>query len=96
MNNHLDEEWFGRKDVFNQELDKSWKTKEETISLPEGKTWQQYVDSRRLEITCGEAPYIVSRYDASTGEMIEPLKKRIGLLDRKLRIVNENSGDYEE
>ncbi len=96
MNNHLDEEWFGRKDVFNQELDKSWKTKEEHISLPEGKTWQQYVDSRRLEITCGEAPYIVSRYDASTGEMIEPLKKRIGLLDRKLRIVNENSADYEE
>lgn len=96
MNNHLDEEWFGRKEVFNQELDQSWKTREESIFFPEGKTWQQYVDSRRLEITCGEAPYLVSRYDASTGEMIEPLKIRIGLLDRKLRIVNENAVGYEE
>ena len=96
MNNHLDEEWFGRKDVFNQELEQSWKTREEPISFPEGKTWQHYIDSRRLEITCGEAPYLVSRYDASTGGMIEPPKIRIGLLDRKLRIVNENAVDHEE
>ena len=43
-----------------------------------------------------EAPYLVSRYDASTGEFIEPPKRRIGLLDRKLRIVNENAVDHEE
>ena len=48
------------------------------------------IDSKRLEITCGEAPYIVSRYDAATGELIE-IKKRIGILDRKLRVVNENT-----
>lgn len=29
------------------------------------------MDSRRLEITCGEAPYLVSRYDASAGEYNE-------------------------
>ena len=96
MNNHLDEEWFGRKEVFNQELEQSWKTREALISFPEGKTWQHYIDSRRLEITCGEAPYLVSRYDASTGEFIEPPKRRIGLLDRKLRIINENAVDHEE
>ncbi len=58
------------------------------------KNWQKYVDSRWLEITCGEAPYIVSRYDAASGEEII-LENRVGILDRKLRIVNENSHDSE-
>ena len=96
MNNHLDVEWFGREDVFNKEDSPTWQTREEKIIFPEGKTWMQYIDSRRLEITCGEAPYLVSRYDASTGELIVPPKRRIGLLDRKLRIVNENTEKYNE
>ena len=54
-----------------------------------------YVDSKRLEITCGEAPYIVSRYDAATGDII-PIKDRIGILDRKLRVVSENAADDTE
>lgn len=41
-------------------------------------------------MTCGEAPYLVSRYDPVSGNPI-PLHERIGLLDRKLRIVNENT-----
>lgn len=95
MNNHCDEGWFGRKNVFNTENgNHTWAVVEDTIAFPPKKTWQQYVDSRRLEITCGEAPYIVSRYDVFTGELIFPLKKRIGLLDRKLRIVNENAKEY--
>ena len=60
-----------------------------------GKNWMEYVDSRRLEITCGEAPYLVSRYDVETGEAI-PIPERIGLLDRKLRAVNENVQSEEE
>lgn len=52
--------------------------------------WQDYVQTTCLEITCGEAPYLVSRYDATTGEAI-PIAKRIGLLDRKLRVVSENT-----
>ena len=97
MNNYCDEEWFGRKNVFNIENDNcTWTVIEEPIEFPKRKTWKQYVDSRRLEITCGEAPYLVSRYDVSTGELIYPLKKRIGQLDRKLRIVNENTLDYNE
>ena len=59
------------------------------------KTWQDYVRSTRLEITCGEAPYLVSRYDATTGETI-PLDKRIGLLDRKLRVICEHVDDCNE
>lgn len=96
MNNYLDEEWFGRPDVFNKMDGQNWAVNEDPIVFPKGKTWQQYVDSRRLEITCGEAPYIVSRYDTANGNLILPLIRRIGLLDRKLRIVNENTNTEEE
>lgn len=48
------------------------------------------MDARRIEISCGEAPYLVSRYDTVTGEFIE-LLSRIVLLDRKLRVVTENT-----
>lgn len=95
MNNHCDAEWFGRPDVFNHQEGQEWTVNTEPITFPEGKDWKQYVDSRRLEITCGEAPYIVSRYDTSTGEII-PIGQRIGILDRKLRIVNENAADEAE
>ena len=57
--------------------------------------WQKYVDARVLEITCGEAPFLVSRYDVETGEVI-PVPNRIGLLDRKLRVVNENAQTEED
>lgn len=95
MNNHLDEEWFGRKGVFNIENeDHTWTVTEGKIEFPKENTWQEYVESKRLEITCGEAPYLVSRYDTTSGENI-PIARRIGLLDRKLRVVNENTADKE-
>lgn len=95
MNNYCDEEWFGRKNVFNILNEKEWNIIKEKIDFPENKTWQQYIDSRRLEITCGEAPYIVSRYDAATGEII-PLENRIGILDRKMRVINENADNEKD
>lgn len=57
--------------------------------------WQKYVDARVLEITCGEAPFLVSRYDVETGEAI-PIPERIGLLDRKLQAMNENTRTEED
>jgi len=95
MNNHCDEEWFGRSDVFNKEDGTGWVTNETPIAFEGKTTWKAYVDSKRLEITCGEAPYVVSRYDAATGEII-PIKDRIGIMDRKLRVVNENAADGDE
>lgn len=96
MNNHCDSVWFERDSVFNEETsDNGWVENTEPIAFPEGKTWKDYVDSRRIEITCGEAPYIVSRYDAATGDII-PISHRIGILDRKLRVVNENAQGEEE
>ena len=97
QNNLIDDAWFGQKNVFNEEVitpDGShfWTPKEGNIEFPGGdkqRTWKKYVRDTRLEITCGEAPYLVSRYDTTTGESI-PIKYRIGLLDRKLRVVSEN------
>lgn len=85
MNDYIDSQWFEREFAFS----------EENVSFPKGKTWQDFVDSRRLEITCGEAPYLVTRYDASSGREI-PLIKRVGILDRKLRVVSENTTEIEE
>lgn len=94
QNNLVDEAWFGRKDVFNREINDgathTWEVVTDKITFPEGKTWKDYVRSTRLEITCGEAPYLASRYDTTTGEFI-PVERRIGMLDRKLRVVSENT-----
>lgn len=94
QNNAVDNIWFGREDVFNKEIvlengTKSWETTKGKITFPKDKIWQDYILDTRLEITCGEAPYLVSRYDSTTGTFIE-IENRIGLLDRKLRIINEN------
>jgi hypothetical protein len=94
QNNLVDEAWFGQKNVFNKETDKDWETNMHPVMFPtnDGKTWQDYLNDTRLEITCGEAPYLVSRYGAVNGKPI-PLKRRIGMLDRKMRIVCERAGD---
>lgn len=89
QNNLVDEAWFGRKDVFNTATDKAWVTVKEAIVFPRDKIWKNYVDARRMEISCGEAPYLASRYDTVTGQVI-PLHDRIGIIDRKIRIINEN------
>ena len=94
QNNLIDEAWFGRKDVFNLENDDhTWTTNTNKIAFPDtlGKTWRDYVRDVRMEVTCGEAPYLTSRYDTVTGDYIEPMH-RIGILDRKFRIVYENNG----
>lgn len=97
QNNLIDEAWFGYPGAFNREFidaegNHCWEPSENVVfSDVEGKRWQDYVKDMRLEITCGEAPYLVSRYDAVTGAKIEDLRMRVGLLDRKLRVINENT-----
>lgn len=96
QNNLVDNAWFNRNDVFNLEKDKTWITNKDKIDFSNtNKTWKDYVNDIRLEITCGEAPYLTSRYDTVNGEYI-PVEERIGLLDRKLRIVSENCESKEE
>ena len=96
MNNVLDEVWFGQPEVFTViEGAQTWSATEQ-VSFEPAERWRDYVASRRMEITCGEAPFLASRYDTTTGEPILPLKRRIGLLDRKLRVVDENAATQEE
>lgn len=96
QNNLADEQWFGRKDIFNVSQQGTWITNLDKIQFPIDKTksWEKYIDSKRMEISCGEAPYLVSRYDTVTGKIIN-VKDRIGLLDRKIRIINENTNSYD-
>ena len=100
MNNGVDEKWFKRKPVFNvasmEQGKHVWTPTEDKVAFPEGKTWQEYVSMGVIEITCGEAPFLASRYDIVTGEPITDLRKRIGWIDRKLRIVNENTNTRED
>lgn len=100
QNNLIDNEWFGVTDNFNKEVTSDdgihyWEVNHNKILFSEVKTWKHYVRDTRLEMACGEAPYITSRYDTTTGEFI-PVERRIGLLDRKLRVISENVDDSGE
>lgn len=81
--------WIVRK--MTDVMDKEW-----TAFYEEKKkdAWQGYVLATVLEITCGEAPFLSSRYDTVSGEPI-PMAERFGALDRKLRKVNDNCSDDE-
>lgn len=102
MNNDLDEAWFGRRDVFNTEAVaddgvKTWMATAEPVTFPKskGRGWHAYVEAPRLEITCGEAPFVCSRYDTVTGDEL-PVGERVGFLDRKLRVVTEKAKTRKE
>lgn len=97
QNNLIDNAWFGKQNIFNIEKEKTWKAKQKKIIFPTktGKSFEDYIKDTRLEVSCGEAPYLVSRYDNVTGEIID-IKDRIGLLDRKLRVINENINNEKE
>ena len=49
---------------------------------------EAYLQLKWLEITCGEAPYMVSRYDTVTGQALA-LEERVGFLDRKLQRLSQ-------
>ena len=106
QNNLVDNAWFGKTmNHFNKELPNGWKStyprkkqgdNHGRVNFPNkpGKTWEDYVKATRMEISCGEAPYLTSRYDTVTGEYIR-VKRRIGLLDRKLRVITENTETWQ-
>lgn len=55
---------------------------------------EDYIKKSTLEVTCGEAPFLTTRYNAATGEEI-PIKDRTGFLDRKLKCIPEEGLDKE-
>lgn len=78
MNDAIDDEWNRAQDGRKDGLE----------------PWQRYVLTTELEISCGEAPFLTSRYDTVTAEPI-PIDERVGLLDRKLQRVNMFATDAE-
>ncbi|SJX70717.1 Type II restriction endonuclease [Enterococcus faecium] len=69
----------------NDEVDKGYQNDE----------LETYVKRKWLEITCGEAPYMATRYDMETGEIV-PLDERVGFVDRKLKRINAEVEDKAE
>jgi hypothetical protein len=60
-----------------------------------GDDLEAYARRKWIEITCGEAPYMATRYDMETGEIV-PLAKREGFVDRKLARINSETSDKAE
>lgn len=56
---------------------------------------EAYLNLKWLEITCGEAPYMVARYDTVTGQALS-LEERVGFLDRKLHRLSKEEHDEEQ
>lgn len=92
MNNDIDTVWFGTRSAFNVEKKQTWATTTNPIPFPKkkGHGWHAYVESPRMEIACGEGPFVCSRYDTVSGDQL-PVSERIGFLDRKLRVVTEKT-----
>lgn len=95
QNNLIDDEvlYAGAFNTVEGPSSKTWVPSSSPVRFSESYTWANYVTENRLEMTCGEGPYIASRYDTVSGEYI-PVRtdgawNRIGILDRKLRVVSE-------
>ncbi|GHT79234.1 hypothetical protein FACS1894104_3590 [Actinomycetota bacterium] len=56
---------------------------------------ETYTHRKWIEITCGEAPYMATRYDMETGELV-PIAEREGFVDRKLARINNETTDKAE
>lgn len=76
----------------------SWIIKKQIdVVLDELKTlsFEKFIQTRWLELTCGEAPYMVNRYDMISGEIIS-LDKRSGFIDEKFRRLNKKKNNKKE
>ena len=68
----------------------------DTVQEGDWEALKIFIKKRVLEVTCGEAPFLTTRYYPDTGVEI-PIKNRVGLLDRKLHsIPGEEYYVYEE
>ncbi|UTH02872.1 Eco57I restriction-modification methylase domain-containing protein [Macrococcoides canis] len=69
----------------------SWIVKlqvEAVLENMEDLNFEEFISTTWLEITCGEAPYMVNRYDMDTGELIS-LCQRNGFIDKKFQLLNQ-------
>ena len=58
-------------------------------SIDDKNDWKRYIKEPILEITCGEAPFIVTRYNPAVHtNKIKDVNIRVGFLDKKLQVVS--------
>lgn len=100
QNNLIDDEilYPGVFNTVSETDQKFWKPSERVLFNDDSYSWVHYIIERRLEACAGEGPYLMSPYDTTTGFTIpvrdeNGLFQRIGILDRKLRVVSENASE---
>ena len=80
-------------------VDRMNKAADEVLGLTKTNeaNWRDFVSARKMEIACGEGPYIAGRYDptASQQRVIAP-KYRVGFLDRKLQVISKYCSGREQ
>lgn len=96
MNHQFDLYWIFKEMKPKYSLEKSNISDDKAINqIISSANWKEYIQRKVLEITCGEAPFLTSRYDPASGEPIE-VEDRIGLLDRKIKVITGNVKTYKE
>lgn len=95
INSTYDVAYLAADSRFNIQGVKSWTASADPVKFKRPGGYSDYLKAKCLELTCGEAPFLASRYNMTTGEMI-PVKSRIGLLDRKLRVAGEYAKNPDE
>lgn len=94
QNDMADDYMMGGEGIFGKAEKGIWTPSKKKVKFKNLEDRLKFIISKRLEITCGEAPYIVQRYDATTGAEIPVIDEkgryaRSGFLDRKLRVISE-------
>lgn len=95
QNDLADDRILGQEHVFGHVDGTSWIPNMKPVPFNDDNERIRFILSKRMEITCGEAPYVAQRYDTTSGEIIPVYDEnngfmRSGLLDRKLRVISEN------
>ncbi len=86
QNNLVDQAWFDIRHkpeesicpIFNTATDTGWEPTDDEALVrafkAAGRNSGEYLSLPRLEVCCGEAPYLTSRYDAASGDSIPVAK----------------------
>lgn len=93
--NRLDADWFGHEPAFNTESPTGWQTLSEPVAFDEPFHWKKYVIRPVFLFQAGRGQALVFRPFAQGAEPM-PCEKRMGILDRRLRIISENTWDESE
>lgn len=88
QNNLIDKAWFQTdQDVFNREKHEDgthrWEMTEALPEYPKGKNWKKYIADPRLEMACGEAPYLCSS-GSSRHSLVRSCQKKSVMMGRHL------------